>query len=222
MKTSTSALQFLLFMFAGWVNRRQQDAIVYVTEEKRVLREELGGMRLHLNDDQRRRLAVKGNALGRRGLEEITRIVTPDTILRWYRTLVGRKCDGSKSRRPGRPPAPKEIAELVVRIARENPRFGYTRIRDVLRNLGHTVGRNTVTRILLEHGLEPAPERKKKTSWQTFIKAHMEQAAIAAMDFFKIEVLTVGGPVRYYVLFIIDHRSGDATGPHCRNHVATT
>jgi putative transposase len=203
MKTSTSALQFLLFMFAGWVNRRQQDAIDYLKEENRVLREKLGGRRLRLNDDQRRKLAVKVNALGRKGLEEIAGIVTPDTILRWYRKLVGRKYGGSKNRRPGRPPTPKEIAELVVRIARENPRFGYTRIRDVLGNLGHSIGRNTVKRILLEHGLEPSPERKKKTSWQTFIKAHMDAGTIAAADFFTVEVLTLGGIVRYHVLFFM-------------------
>jgi hypothetical protein len=72
---------------------------------------------------------VKGKALNRRGLEEMAGIVTPDTILRWYRKLVARKYDGSKNRRLGRPPRAKEIAELVVRIAAENPRFGYTMIR---------------------------------------------------------------------------------------------
>jgi len=76
-------LQFLLFLFAGWVSRRQQAVIAYLLEENRVLREQLGGRRLLLSDGQRRRLAVKGTALGRKGLSELAGIVTPDTILRW-------------------------------------------------------------------------------------------------------------------------------------------
>ncbi|MFC2173748.1 IS3 family transposase [Acidobacteriota bacterium] len=174
---------------------------------------------MRLNDDQRRRLAVKGRALGRKGLEEVGGIVTPDTVLRWFRTLVGRKYDGSNDRRTGRPPTAKEIAELVVRIARENPRFGYTRIRDALRNFGHTIGRNTVKRILLEYGLEPAPWRKRKPSWRTFIKAHMDTGTIAAADFFTVEVLTLCGIVRYHVLFVMQlatrrvHVAGIAADP---------
>ena len=78
-------------MFSGWSNRRRQDAIDYRKEENRILRERLGGKRLRLNDDQWRRLAMKGKASGRKGLDGIAGIVTPDTILRWYRKLVGRK-----------------------------------------------------------------------------------------------------------------------------------
>ena len=97
------ALQFLLVMFAGWVNRRQQDVIAYFQAENSVLREQLGGRRLRYTDDQRRRLAAKGKALGRKVLSEFAGVVTPDTILRWYRRLVAMKYDGSNSRGPGRP-----------------------------------------------------------------------------------------------------------------------
>lgn len=195
-------LQFLLMMVAGWLSRKQQDAIEYLKEENRVLREQLGGRRIRFSNDQRRRLAAKAKALGREGLKEIAGLVTPDTLLRWYKKLIAQKYDGSQHRSPGRPRAPETIRELVVRIARENPGWGYTRIRGALRNLGHDVGRNTVKRILAEHGIEPAPERSKRTPWSTFLKAHW--GAIAAMDFFTVEVLTAGGLIRYFVLFVID------------------
>ena len=114
------ALHFLLLVFSGWVNRQQQQAIDYLLEENRILCEQLGGRRLRLTDDQRRRLAVKGKLLGRKILGQVAGIVTPDTILRWYRRLVAKKYDGSKKRGPGRPATHKEIADLVVRMAREN------------------------------------------------------------------------------------------------------
>ena len=98
-------LAFFLLLFSGWVNRNQQAVIDYLLEENRVLRAVNGSRRLRLTDDQRRRLAVKGKVLGRRQLAAVARIVTPDTILRWYRRLVAKKYDGSKTRRPGRPRA---------------------------------------------------------------------------------------------------------------------
>ena len=84
---SAAPLQFLLMTFAGWVNRRQLAMIDYLKEENLVLRQQLGGGKLRFTDDQRRRLAVKGRALGRRVLDEIAGLVTPDTILRWMDKL---------------------------------------------------------------------------------------------------------------------------------------
>jgi hypothetical protein len=147
------ALQFLVLTFAGWLNRRQEDLIDYLREENRVLREQFGGRPLRLTDRQRRRLAVRGNALGRKALTQVAGIVTPDTILRWYRRLVATKYDGSTRRGRGRPMTPRKLADLVVRMASENPRWGYTRIRGALANLGHDVARNTVKRILQDHGV---------------------------------------------------------------------
>jgi hypothetical protein len=92
-----------------------------------------GSRRLRLTDDQRRRLAVKGHVLGRRHLAAVAGIVTPDTILRWYRRLVAKKYDSSQTRRPGRPATKPDIAALVVRMAKENPTRGYTRIRGGLK-----------------------------------------------------------------------------------------
>ena len=108
---------------------------------------------------------MKGKVLGRRRLADIAGIVTPDTILRWYRRLVAKKYDGSKTRRPGRPSTKPDIAALVVRMATENSTWGYTRIRGGLKSLGHDVARNTIKAILKAHGIEPAPERGTKTPW---------------------------------------------------------
>ena len=119
-------LAFFLLLFSGWINRQQQAVIDYLLEEHRVLRAERGSRRL-LTEDQRR-LDVKGKALGRRRLGDIAGIVTPDTILRWYRRLAAQKYAGSKKRAPGRPRTTPDIATLVVRLANENPTWGYTRI----------------------------------------------------------------------------------------------
>jgi len=199
---SATSLHFLLLTFAGWVNRQQHDAIDFLLEENRVLREQLGGRRIRFTDDQRRRLAAKGKLLGRKLLQEYAGLVTPDTILRWHRRLIAQKYDGSARRGPGRPRKPQETAALVLRLARENPGWGYTRVRDVMRSLGHEIGRTTVAAILADHGIEPSPERRRKTSWKAFLKAHWE--LIAAMDFFTVEVVTLGGLVRYSVLFVIE------------------
>ena len=80
--------------------------------------------------------------------------------------------------------------------------MGYTRIQGALANLGHDVGRGTIANVLSEHGIDPAPERGKHTSWSTFLKAHWD--SIAATDFFTVEVLTLRGLVTYYILFVID------------------
>ena len=198
----TYHVQFLLLVVAGWVNRPQQDVIDYLREENRVLRGGLRGKRLRLSDDERRRLAVKAQALGRDVLAQIASVATPSTLLRWYRYLIAAKYDGSKNRSPGRPPTAKDIRELMVRMARENPTWEYTRLQGALKNLGYELGRNTIKRVLAEHGIAPAPERGKSMSWSTFIKAH--GGAIAATDLFTVEVVNPFGLVRYHVLFVID------------------
>lgn len=199
---TAAPLQFLLLLFASWVNRRQLAIIDYVKEENRILREQLGGRKLRFTDNQRRRLAAKGRVLSRRMLDELAGLVTPNTILRWYRELIAKKYDGSSRRGTGRPATARTVQTLVVTFASENPGWGYTRIRGALRNLGHVVGRNTIKRILREHGLEPVLSRSKRMPWKTSLKAHL--GAIAATDFFTVEVLTLAGLVRYYVLFVID------------------
>ena len=87
-------------------------------------------------------------------------------------------------------------------MALENPRWGYTRIRGALANMGHDISRNTVKRILLDHGIAPAPERGQRTPWKTFLQTHWE--GLAACDLFTVEVLTLDGLKRYLVLFVIE------------------
>ena len=112
--------RFVLIAVAGCMNQRQLRAIDYLREENRVLREQLGRRRLRLNDDQRRRLAAKAKALGRKLLSEVATIVTPETLLAWHRKLIAQKYDGSGKREPGRPRTPDEIETLVIRMAEEN------------------------------------------------------------------------------------------------------
>ena len=192
----------MLLVFAGWVNRQQQDVIDYLREEDRVLREHLGERRLRFTDDQRRRLALRGKKLGTKMLADVAGIATPDTILRWYRQLVSRKYDGSRVRGPGRPKTEDDIAKLIVQMANENRSWGYTTIRDALANVSVTVGRTTSKRILADNGIVPAPERKKRPSWKTFLAAHWD--GLAAADFFSAEVLSLAGIVRYSVFFVIE------------------
>ncbi len=150
-----------MLMLAGWINRHQQAVIAYQKEEIRVLREMLGGKRLRFTDEQRRRLALKAQDLSHSTLKELVPLVTPDTLCRWFRKYAGAKYDSSGMRRPGRPPKPQYIRDLVVRLAKENTSWGYTKLRDVMFSLGHEIGRTTVRRILAEDGIEPAPERRK-------------------------------------------------------------
>ena len=193
----------LFIILAGLVNREQQRTIDYLRTENAVLKEKLGKKRILLNDDQRRRLAVKAKLLGRKTLEEIATIVTPDTLLRWHRRLVAEKWDYSYRRgKVGRPPVNDEVKRLVLKMARENPTWGYNRIQGALANLGHKISDQTVGNILKEHGIEPVPDRKRQTTWKTFIKAHWD--CLAAIDFTTVEVWTKGGLVTYYLLFVME------------------
>tara|TARA_R110002094_G_scaffold101690_2_gene101614 strand:- start:1244 stop:2206 length:963 start_codon:yes stop_codon:yes gene_type:complete len=107
-------LRLLLATFGGWVNRRQAHAIEYLVEENRVLKEPLGNKRLRLTDDQRRRRAAKGKPIGRRLLDRIATIVTPETILRWHRNLIAVHHTYPHKTRVGRPGLMNSIRELVV------------------------------------------------------------------------------------------------------------
>src|SRR5262249_11628691 len=158
-------LQFTLVALAGWCNQQQRDVIDYLVVENRVLREQTGPRRLRSPDAQRRRLAAKARTLGRRLLREVATIVTPDTLLAWHRTLIGKQFDGSTRRGPGRPPVMNEIRTLIVRMAKEHRAWGYTRIQGALANLNHQVSRGTIATVLRDHGLEPAPDRVRKPTW---------------------------------------------------------
>jgi hypothetical protein len=186
-----SAVQLLLMGLTGWLERPEREAIAYLVEENQLLRRQLGGRRLRFTDADRRRLAARAHRVGRATLRQIATIATPDTLLRWHRQLIARKW--TYARKSGRSGVWLEIRRLVVRMAEENPTWGYTRIQGALKNLGHRVGRSTIARILKAAGLPAVPQRP--TSWQTFLKAHW--GAIVGADFFTTEVWTWQGLVTY-------------------------
>jgi hypothetical protein len=193
----------LLLILAGWINRRRQEAIDYLLTEDRVLKEKLGKKRILLNDEQRRRLAVKGMILGRKMLEQLATFLTPETILRWHRELVARHWNYSEHRKSaGRPPVSPKVAELLVRIVKESPTWGYERIQGALCNLGHDISTTTVANILKAHGIESAPDRRRQSTWKSFLQAHWD--VLASVDFTTIEVWTKSGLVTCYLLFVME------------------
>ncbi|WP_145223894.1 MULTISPECIES: hypothetical protein [Gimesia] len=153
--------QLFFIMMAGWVNRHQQEVIEYLRTENQVLKEKQGKKRILLNDEQRRRLAVKGKILGRKRLEEVGTLFTPDTILRWHKKLVAIKWDYSDLRKnnSGRPQLSDEVKRLVSNRKRER-HLGYDRIAAAVINLGYKISDESVRQILKEQGIEPAPDRK--------------------------------------------------------------
>ena len=197
-------LHVLIAMLAGWLQRHQQHVITYLMAENRVLKAQLGSRRLRLSDTERRRLAALAHPLGRQRLKEVATIATPDTLLRWYKRLIAQKFAGSTKRRQvGRPRVAEEVAQLVIRMAEENPSWGYRRIQGALANVGHPIDKLTVRNILRRHHLEPAPPRRKAgMSWSQFLKMHWD--VLAATDFFTVEVATWHGLVTYYVLVVIE------------------
>jgi len=194
-----SVLRLLLLAITGWLDRQEREALAYLIEENRVLRRQVGQRRLRFTDDDRRRLAVRAHRLGREALRGLVTIVTPDTLLRWHRQLVARKWTYT-TKGSGRRGVLAEIRQLIVRMAEDNPTWGYTRIQGALKNVGRQVGRSTIARILKAHGLLPAPQRP--TSWQTFLRAHW--GAITGADFFTTDVWTWRGLVTFYTVFVID------------------
>ena len=210
-------LTFLLVVIAGWVHRRQLIVIEFLQAENQLLKERLRGKRIRFTDAERALLARKAKAVGRKALLELDTLVSPDTLMRWHRCLVAQKWDFSKRRSPGRPGVMREISQLIVRMALENPGWGYTRIQGALANLRHVVGRGTISNVLKRNGIEPAPERSKRTTWSTFLKAHWK--VLAASDFFTVEVWTSKGLLTHYVLFVMNvvdrsvHIAGITTRP---------
>jgi putative transposase len=161
----------------------------YLAAENRILRAQIKG-RLLLSDAEKATLAEIGHRLGRKALEELSAVAKPDTLLAWYRKLIANKFDGSKLRKSwGRPRVDEETERLVVRMAKENPGWGYDRIVGAMANLGLRL--SDQSNILRRHDIPPAPKRKQVTSWKDFIRAHM--AVLVATDFFTVEVLTLTG-----------------------------
>jgi len=185
----------LLAYITGTVDQELLLRNEYLVTENRILRNQITG-RVRLTDGERKTLAEIGQKLGKQALKEVAKIVKPDTILGWHRTLVAQKCDGSQQRKPpGRPKVDPDLEALIVCMAQDNRSWGYDRIVGALANLGYTVSDQTVGNMLKRHGLPPAPERKTTTTWKEFIRTHMD--VLVATDFFTAEVWTLGGLVTY-------------------------
>jgi putative transposase len=172
MRDALRPRELMLLCLAGMLTERDRLINRSVRGENQILREQVG-RRPRLTDHQRRRLAVLGKRLGRKLLGEWASLVTPDTVMRWYRRLIAARHDFSDRRGPGRPPVVNLLRKLVVRMALENPLWGYDRIEGEIRKLGHQLSPTTVRNILKADGIEPSPERRKRTTWRAFLRSKL-------------------------------------------------
>ena len=197
----------LLTYSARSVNKELRLRNAYLTAENRILRHQLPG-RVWLTDAERTTLAVFSQQLGKKALEEIATVAKPEIILTWHRKLVAQPCDNTQPHPSiGRPRIDKGLEDLVVRMARENRSWGYDRIVGALLNLGYRISDQTVGNILKRHGIPPAPERKKTTTWREFIRIHMD--VLIATDFFTMQVWRWFGLVRCFLCFLpLSRRKG--------------
>jgi putative transposase len=108
--------------------------------------------------------------------------VRPETILTWFRQLAADRYDSSKARKVGRPHKASDVRELVLDMARDNPGWGYSKIRDALRGLKIEIGRTTVASILAEAGVEPAPERNRRRTWARFLDGMNRREVVASRE----------------------------------------
>ena len=150
-------------------------------------------------------LAVLAAALARlttgprHQLDQSLLLFKPDTILKWHRELARRKWTYRRTHPGGRPAVPAEVEALILRLARENPRWGHRRIQGELRKLGHMVSASAVRAALRRHHIPPAPQRRRATTWRDFIKRHKDQ--LLACDFCTVETLFLK---TIYVLFFLE------------------
>jgi hypothetical protein len=192
--------------------REKEIEILLLRHQLRVLERQVA--RPHLTRADRALLAAFSRVLSRQRWSSSV-FVRPATLLRWHRELVARHWT-YPHRRPGRPPTPAKVRELVTRMARENPSWGYRRIQGELVGLGIKLAASTVWTILKEAGIEPAPKRLE-TSWSEFLR--QQAASILECDFLTVDTLFLK---RFYVLFFIElatrrvHVAGITTNPDGR------
>ena len=149
----------------------------------------------------------------RRALEDSMRLFKPATVIGWHREIVRRKWTYQQKRQPGRPPIDAELEQWILRVAWDNPRQGYDKLKGELRKLGFKVSPTTIRTVLQRHGLPPAPDRSRSDSWRTFLNHYKEQ--FLACDFLTVETLTLQ---TLYVLFFIEHATRRAYLAGCTAH----
>jgi putative transposase len=181
-----------LVVLLGRGDRAKELEILVLRHELSILRRQVGRPRFETYD--RVLLAAFSRMLPRRSWTAFS--VRPETLLAWHRRLVARRWT-YPHRRPGRPPINREVRDQILRLARENPSWGYLRIAGELRKLGIAVSAGSVRNILVKAGVPPAP-RRDATSWRTFLRTHGE--SILACDFFTVDTVWLR---RLYVLAFI-------------------
>ncbi|WP_228122619.1 integrase core domain-containing protein [Saccharothrix syringae] len=181
-------------------DRDKDTEILALRHQIMVLQRQLGDARPRSSPADRAFLAALLHRLPMLALRRLRLPVRPDTVLRWHRDLLARRhAARSRPKRPGRPRTIRSIRLLVLRLARENPIWGYRRIHGELLVLGVKVAASTVWQILKEAGVDPAPERTT-TTWPAFLRSQAD--TLLACDFF--ETTTLNG-TRLYVLAVIEH-----------------
>jgi putative transposase len=183
---------FALVWLLGRPRRSKELELLVLRHELAILRRQAPPSKLTRAD--RALLAALSRVLPRAAWTSFS--VKPDTLLRWHRHLVARRWRYSHAG-PGRPPLEPSLRAMIVRLARENPYWGYQRIVGELKGLGITVSATSVRKVLLEEGLQPAPERTR-SSWRAFLRA--QAASVLACDFLTVETVFLQ---RIYVLFFI-------------------
>jgi transposase InsO family protein len=185
-----------LVLLCLWSTEAKEIEILVLRQELAVLRRQHPRPRMQPKD--RALLAAFSRLLPRARWSVF--LVQPETLLRWHRRMVRRRWT-YPSARMGRPPLPDDIQQLIVRLARENPRWGYQRIHGELLRLGRRVSASSIRRVLRAHGLGPAP-RRAPTSWRSFLR--QQAAGIMACDFFIVDTVFLR---RVYVVFFIEFAS---------------
>ena len=187
-------LSLAVLVFRG--DRTRDAELLVLRHENAVLRRHVGRVRYEPAD--RVWLVALARLIPRTRRSDVFP-VTPATLLAWHRKLVAKKYDTSRQRAPGRPPTVRSIARLAVRLAKENPRWGYRRVHGELAKLGVTIAQSTVWKILRAAGIDPPPRRSGPT-WRQFL--HAQAAGILAVDFFHVDTVLLK---RLYVLVFIEH-----------------
>ncbi|MFB7224470.1 integrase core domain-containing protein [Streptomyces sp. NPDC056227] len=193
---------FAMLRLLPMSDRAKEVEILALRHQIAVLERQLGKKRVRFAPSDRAFLAALVHRLPRDVLRRVRLLVRPDTVLRWHRDLIARRhAAKSRPRRPGRPRTVHSIRALVLRLARENPSWGYRRVHGELLVLGVKVAASTVWEILKEAGIDPAPERSSST-WAGFLRSQAD--ALLACDFFETVTLT---GARLYVFAVIEHAS---------------
>jgi putative transposase len=179
----------------------QEDAIRYLTEEVKFLKNHIN-RRPKPTEAEKTALARAAKAVDPIYLEKTFNLFTPSTLYRWYRELVRKKWDYSKLKKGrGRPRISRELEDLIVKLALENPNDGYETLVGKLKTLGFETNSETIQNVLKRNGIPPSPERKDRLTWKEFLDIHWEN--LISTDFLTWETLTPFGLITHYILFFI-------------------